>query len=373
MTAPEPIIFPLIPYVLLLICTFCAVNLYLGFKRNKRELFGQVINAFLIYMFIHALSVWVVECFFLPQAWIDRMFPFVLFYGPFYYFAIKAAVGKRLSTRNVLVHAIPFLCFFMAFLVYVSQGWYADKTSYLFFKSYLGTASLISLSSYCFYGFFTAKINLTGKLNDKRTVVLLCGIVLLFVTMFFFAVFASRGIIFENVQAIYLLRLTVYSCLLVVAMLIFGYQTEPFLSLQSDKPDTLLEPLNHKVAMPKYEKSILSELQLNTYELILNDMVSQKALFLNQELSLHDLALELKIPAHHLTQLLNTRLKTNFHSYINHLRVLYACTLLSNVAYADMPLEELGSLSGFNSKVSFNRHFKFWMNCTPSEYRKALK
>lgn len=259
-------------------------------------------------------------------------------------------------------------------MIYVFEGWYIDHSKYQLFKGYLSKVALISLSGYCLYGFMNGKGSFTGKLNDKRTIVFLGGIVLLFFTMFLFSVFISKSIVFENVEAMYLFRLMVYCCMLVITLLVFVYQTAPLLNQRSsDIAGTSLEPSQIKEPLPRYEKSVLSESQLDHYEMILNELMENKSPFLNHELSLSELAFELKVPSHHLTQLLNTRLQITFHNYINHLRVLHACKLMETSSVIEMTLEEVGSLSGFNSKVSFNRHFKLWMRCTPSEYRKGLK
>lgn len=70
---------------------------------------------------------------------------------------------------------------------------------------------------------------------------------------------------------------------------------------------------------------------------------------------------------HHLTQLFNVHLGENFNQYINKFRVNHACELLKNNDEM-LSIEQIAFNSGFNSKVSFNRHFKNLLGDTPKEY-----
>src|SRR5690606_37624974 len=93
-------------------------------------------------------------------------------------------------------------------------------------------------------------------------------------------------------------------------------------------------------------------------------------IFQNVDLSLEGLAKQIGAPKHHLTQLLNIRMKKTFNQYINGLRVDYACEVLSE---NESSIEEIAYDCGFNSKASFNRNFKTITGYTPSEYRLRSK
>lgn len=372
MIASKSAIYLLIPFITLLVCTLCVVNLYLGFKRNRKDAFGRVVNALMVFLFLNALYVWLLECFFIEQAWLNTTFPFIFLYGPFYYFALMALKNQDLSCKNYLIHAIPFLGFLLVFLIYVYNGWNNNHIKYASFIRYKRGFSMLSLMAYCFYGFYH-KVSYVGRLNDKRIVMLFARVMLLFLFLLYFSAFTSGNLVVQTEQSIYSFRVLTYCCMLMVTVLVFVYQTLPLLN-QSAPDNFDMDPasLALKEPMAKYEKSVLTEVQLDNYEVTLKDAMTHKELFLNQELSLNELAIAVKIPSHHLTQLLNTRMQLTFHNYINHFRVLYACKLMETPVGRRMTLEELGRLSGFNSKVSFNRHFKLWMGRTPSEFRKDL-
>lgn len=105
--------------------------------------------------------------------------------------------------------------------------------------------------------------------------------------------------------------------------------------------------------------------QLNTY-------IKDQKPWLNQKLSLYDLASELGMTSHQLSALLNDYLKTTFYDFINHFRVEEAKKRLKSNNNR-LTILAIALESGFNSKASFNRVFKIKTGSTPSEYLKLVK
>ena len=120
---------------------------------------------------------------------------------------------------------------------------------------------------------------------------------------------------------------------------------------------------------PKYAKSTLkpdiAEKQLAE---LFNAMETEK-LFLQKDITLQSLADQLKMPAHHLSQIINEKLNKNFFDLINHYRVEEAGTLLKDASYNHYSLEAIGNEAGFKAKSTFNTVFKKFTQMTPSEYR----
>lgn len=98
------------------------------------------------------------------------------------------------------------------------------------------------------------------------------------------------------------------------------------------------------------------------------DLITDKKLFLNPNLTLDETAKELKISKHLLSQYLNEKLGKSFSNFINEFRIEKAKELLqSNKNYT---IEGLGYESGFNSKSTFFTTFKKITGKTPTEYQK---
>lgn len=366
----EPAIFPLIPYLLLLTGTVSAINIYIGFEYNRKELFGKVINAFSIFVFFHAFYVFYLENFCIHERWLDRMMPFIFVYGPFLYFALRAMKGKTISTVRVLIHLIPFAIFFVIFIHSAIYGWHKDLH---IFKPVMRISSLFSVCSllgYTFTGIFSNGSNAILHMKRKRNIVLVGGIMMLFVSMFFIAVSISIAKHGAAAQSSYVFRTTIYTFMLIITVLILGYLKNTFLKVYRANGERSLDDALDKdaEATPLYAKSKLSDLQLQEYTSRLNDLMDAQKPYLDPSLSLENLALQLKIPAHHLTQTLNLQLQTNFTSFVNKHRIAYACHMLDNKSGSRLTIEQLALASGFNSKISFNRNFKLLVGLTPSEY-----
>lgn len=114
----------------------------------------------------------------------------------------------------------------------------------------------------------------------------------------------------------------------------------------------------------KYLKEELSEegVKLNQF------MESQKP-YLNQNLSLHDLANETLIQPHQLSKLIHREFGINFFEFINRYRVEYFKNTVNSIQFKKYTLLAIAFECGFNSKASFNRIFKEYTGITPAEFR----
>ena len=113
-----------------------------------------------------------------------------------------------------------------------------------------------------------------------------------------------------------------------------------------------------KIAEPEFEK-------LNQR---LTRLMEEERLYRNPDLNLEQLASQLSVSRHLLSQLLNDNLSKNFHQYINDYRIQEACDLLKENNH--FSIEAIGSEVGFHSRSSFFSSFKRLMGMTPSAYRK---
>lgn len=119
----------------------------------------------------------------------------------------------------------------------------------------------------------------------------------------------------------------------------------------------------------KYEASTLTPVRTEEYLRLLQSIMDTARPYLQPELTLQALADQCKIPAYHLSQLLNERLNQNFFDFINRQRVEEAKRLLLDPSRNHYSLFAIGQESGFNSKSVFNTAFKRYTGQTPSEFR----
>jgi AraC-like DNA-binding protein len=92
--------------------------------------------------------------------------------------------------------------------------------------------------------------------------------------------------------------------------------------------------------------------------------------FLDNKLRIADLAGQLDMPVHHLSQTINRRAGESFSEFINRHRVDAAKGLLND---PEKPIAMITFDAGFNSESAFYRHFKNFTGQTPKQYRRELQ
>ena len=93
--------------------------------------------------------------------------------------------------------------------------------------------------------------------------------------------------------------------------------------------------------------------------------------FLDANLTLLQLARKLGVPARDLSSYINSRFKRNFSDYIADWRINEVKTILTADDF-DGSITDAMYNAGFNSKSTFNTHFKKRTGKTPSQWRKSL-
>jgi AraC-like DNA-binding protein len=174
------------------------------------------------------------------------------------------------------------------------------------------------------------------------------------------------------------LRLAPYICYAIIPILIMRFkilensvQTIDHAIPAQAIPQTSDPMIEISKSEHRYQKSSLDELTMTEYEQRLKQFMLKTKIYLNSELSLETLSVQVKIPKHHLTQVLNDRFKKNFYHFINEHRIEEAIGKLKHHQTEDNILS-LAYDCGFNSKSSFNNYFKKVTGTTPSEFRKEL-
>ena len=107
--------------------------------------------------------------------------------------------------------------------------------------------------------------------------------------------------------------------------------------------------------------------------LYLNELVGameKDRLFIEGNLTLQGLSKKLNIPAHNISEVINTRIDKNFYDFVNEYRVKEVQEKLKDPANDNLTILAVALDAGFNSKSAFNTVFKKTTHLTPSEYRK---
>ncbi|MEP2024932.1 MAG: helix-turn-helix domain-containing protein [Reichenbachiella sp.] len=105
----------------------------------------------------------------------------------------------------------------------------------------------------------------------------------------------------------------------------------------------------------------------------LTQYMSEKKPYLDNGLSLHQLADGIGLGTHQLSSLLNNELETNFYEYINTHRVRAVKSKLEEGEHRQYSIFGIAQATGFNSKASFYKFFKKEYHTTPRGFLLKLE
>jgi tetratricopeptide (TPR) repeat protein len=120
---------------------------------------------------------------------------------------------------------------------------------------------------------------------------------------------------------------------------------------------------------PPDNESQLSDSQL--YVIILRKIEIMKS-YKNPNFGIEDLAKHLKRNRRSISRAISTVGKTNFASLINEFKVNEARRLIMKQG-SEISISDIAEAAGFNSRTSFNRHFKEFTGFTPTDYLSMLQ
>lgn len=137
----------------------------------------------------------------------------------------------------------------------------------------------------------------------------------------------------------------------------------------SDRHETL--PQRNGVPEPEKEKYAKSGLSQEVSESLFADLsrlMTEEAVYKKSDLSVDDLATRLGVHPNHVSQVINEKDGRNFYDFVNHYRLEAFKQAVADPKNRHLRLLSIAFDCGFNSKSSFNRHFKKVTGKTPSEY-----
>jgi AraC-like DNA-binding protein len=121
---------------------------------------------------------------------------------------------------------------------------------------------------------------------------------------------------------------------------------------------------------PRYRRSGLDRARVPKLMAALDELMAHEKPWLENNLTLPQLAERAGLSPHHLSQLLNETRSETFFDFVNTRRVAEVQRCLKDPAYRDQSLLEIALASGFNSKGAFNTAFRRHAGMTPTEFRR---
>lgn len=116
------------------------------------------------------------------------------------------------------------------------------------------------------------------------------------------------------------------------------------------------------------KKKLLDEEAINKYSTRLLKYFQKSKPYLDQTLSLRNLAEQIDIHPNQLSWLINNSFGKNFNEFINEYRIEEFKIIAKNPNNSQLTIEGLAYESGFNSKTVFNTYFKKETGLTPKQF-----
>jgi AraC-like DNA-binding protein len=353
------------------------------FQKKPGALHDKILIFWLIYLgsFIGVYAFYSHELFTRFQLLSISLISLLMLHGPFLYLYIKILVsdGSLLSWKNV-GHLVPFVffnlyIFISSFNPDISQRLDIDKVTPgnntpLLFSLFLILTALSGTVYFLltFRLFKRLDINIFNNFSNPanidlywiRKLVLVFGIVwtaLISVTVvhhifnMFSMVFCTDGL---------------FLSLSVFVIGYFGLKQKVIFSAEHN----LIEAEAVKI-LTKYSGSRLTDSEAKQHAEKLADYMKSSKSYLNPDLSLPQLATELNISRHYLSQVINEQFNLNFFDFVNRYRVEAFKEKIKDPEFRNYSLLGIAFECGFNSKSAFNRIFKQATGLTPSQFKKA--
>ncbi|WP_100642390.1 helix-turn-helix domain-containing protein [Alteromonas facilis] len=318
----------------------------------------------------------------------------VLWIGPLLWFYANTLAGNPMRNRSVMaLHFIPAIALWLYNTPSVLVGSDAKIAMWKTISEQAGPSTLplvfvalflsikIHLSIYLFLAwrkvnlFVTAASNLRSDNSQyvvqsfKWLVVAFLGLEVIWVSLFVAQQFWGVGTL-SMVSDVWLL----FVATMVISIGYIGLQRPDLVFSQEEQKIAQhyqVQAPNTQAATDnvKYFHSALPDTAAEMMAKEVEQLINQKQLYLNDSLSLTDLAKASGIKAHTLSQVINQTMKTNFYKLINTFRVQHAIELIDDDKL-NWTLERIAFESGFSNRVTFSKAFKEIMGSTPSAYKK---
>lgn len=288
--------------------------------------------------------------------------------GPLLYLYLHAMLSDQPLGRRALLHFVPFAIATLAMLPFYLRS--ADEKlawmrAFDGWPWYLALFAVVKMGILFFY--LRASYRLVQRVpadselvTDLRRLMRIwlfsAGLSVLAVAMA--AIDAELPLSVEAVDG-GALMLFVFTTAYTAMRLPLGYRPQP---LPPAPP-----------AKPRYADKQLADDDRDVFLTRLTACMERDQPYRNGELKLEDLAAQVAMTPHELSQLINQHCGGNFSDFLNRYRVAALQTALQDPQLASASILDLSLSAGFNSKSAMNRTFKKYTGMTPGECREQAK
>ncbi len=357
------------------------LSLSLLLSNDRNELAKKLAGAFVLVYAIHITEyVGLVSGLILkaPQ-FIGITFPLLFLLGPMFLFYAEALNDPdfRLKKKHI-AYLVPFLIWQLYFIPFYARG-LEEKISFLnqlgstgisFIPFLYGLSSLI-VNFFFIYAAYRKMAEYEAVLVSNYATDRILKLKWTRKFAFGFTVLLALNtlmFVYTKFDNTYLFTMDIVFVIGMIGMIItigLNAQSQHF---EHDPRKVPIQP-SKMLSESKYQTSSLDKKKILEIKRSLVQYMEEVKPYLESELKISDLAEQVEIPAHHISQTINQEFGTNFFEFINEYRIESAKRMLENEKFDYFKILAVAIENGFNNKASFNRVFKKYTGVTPSEYR----
>ncbi|TGK40238.1 helix-turn-helix domain-containing protein [Leptospira andrefontaineae] len=294
------------------------------------------------------------------QLWFAEIhIPFLFFTGPLAYLYFRRLGGLPVKTLT-LVHFVPGFVAFLLLLPFVLSD-PNSKLEYvsifpprnIYFQFLFGLLVLGTISNLVYPLLLIGKIRKWKTFVQKEEAKAFSP----FLALFYASIFVI--LLFVIAQIFFMPLFTVAAaCLTLIVCCVF---------LSASTSPSLIVSFEKTAKEAGYNETRLQGLDVDSVIQKMEELMRDKKLYLDEDLTLPLLSKELKIKPHQLSEILNDKMRIGFREYITGYRLEEASKLLR-----DEPQRSVLAViyaAGFKSKSAFHKLFQEKYGCSPGEYR----
>jgi len=296
--------------------------------------------------------------------------PFHYLFGPTLYFYTLAVLNPNFKYRSIhLLHVLPFIINCIELIPFYTNSETLKLEDY---ENYKNKGSIIMpihylLKSILFLIYFVAQYYILKKyhlfkLIKNKSYSYLASWFLIYMSSQFLLILGA----FINISTSLELfadpyQFVIYTIVFFNFSIVLGILFIPKLSYGMISTE--------KDPIEKYSSSKLSEKEKDKIISLLNDFVMRNDKpYLNEQITLTQVSMLLKVSSQNLSQVINEKTKCNFNNFINQYRIEEAKILLISDSYKNLTIEAIAQKSGFRCKSTFYEAFKKETKMTPKEF-----
>ena len=327
------------------------LGVYFIFFKSRKHLSDYFLGALLL-----ALSIRIgksVAYFFdynLPKIYLQIGLTACFFIGPFLYFFIKSELSQIKNLPKSWIWQLLFWFFIIVLVgaIYPYESFPPLWGKYVIPFIYLQWGLYIAFSVFLLIPLLKKMFQKENLKPFEKWILTICGGVLILFASYVWAYLGST-------KGSYITGSVFFSVILylVVFTLLYRKKTNDLSSFSTQK--YVNKKLNYEEAQVIIDK--------------LKRVMTEKELFKNPNLKINDLAKEINVYGHQLSQLLNDNIHKNFTLFVNEYRINEACKILSQKT--NLSIDAIGDEVGFNSKSTFFSTFKKIKGLTPGVYQQS--